>query len=1084
VVVVKYFAGPGHEWVETHSIADLQSAQIVSQQRAWVVLDPGGPNELAQFIRLVTEVSARRPPVRAFAVRLLKKGVTTLDEDEFHVHSGARPADPFDNLAARGVETPFFFDMRDRLVRAVVGQRVVSRGLTCLISARIDLYRHQVEVVRRVLQDPRQRYLLADEVGLGKTIQAGCVIRQLLLDDPNATVLILAPPHLTGQWRQELRLRFGVKASADPAGAVCVAAFAAAHQAHPPELLVIDEAHHLFTSPDDNLLTRLDELAVGARRLLLLTATPVLGYEREWLRLLSWLDPDVYQNTQAHLAGLRARIEGRREVGRELIALATAGRDVDAYPLRGSADRLGEMFGAPPYEDTRAVGLCRQLAELLDTDELDEGAVRRAAADLRLYIGESYRLHRRVIRNRRRYLSEAWTRREATTVADMFPDTRLRVWQAFEAWRSHIAYASADDPAAVAQLVPVFQALAEAVGSWSALAARTAETRLYGSADVMTDLALFAAVARPLAIPGRFAPGELVEGEWEHLRQLVAALRDERMDEDRPQTLVTQLRLDAQRGRLPDKTVVFTSFTATALELIRRLEAVPALTGRVLCLTVGMQPEEAQAAVGAFANDTRARVLVADRTGQEGWNLQFANRLVHFDLPLDPFALEQRAGRLDRITRRWERMPILVVHSEVDGPAVDDAWYRLVGEGLGAFREPISDLYLFLESRLPELLREALTRGPTAWDEAVAGVRAAVTEERQLNAEQDVLDAADLSPEDAERFFAPLERYESPPEEDEGGRDLAYEFRDAVLGYLRANNIDDYRYRTRPEERKNFHARHNVLLREDWFKQLAPLLCRRGVWTREQALMDPGADFFRLGHSFIDLIEQLSREDDRGQSFLAWRQVPGRDGESVFVRVNVVVEANLALLREALAGLGLPAGRERELLRLADFFFPPRYESLFLTADGHPVAADDRAAIEGPYDPNTQNLASPGYVHLLNEVIGAAGWQSLVDAARCEVPARVAGDAGHAAAVARGLEELDVYFTRRTRQLDLRRRGGAAEVEDELDAERRLWGAMRAAVERPAVRVDAVGVLIVSGERAQTGGAAAGAGVASAPVNV
>lgn len=100
------------------------------------------------------------------------------------------------------------------------------------------------------------------------------------------------------------------------------------------------------------------------------------------------------------------------------------------------------------------------------------------------------------------------------------------------------------------------------------------------------------------------------------------------------------------------------------------------------------------------------------------------------------------------------------------------------------------------------------------------------------------------------------------------------------------------------------------------------------------------------------------------------------------------------------------------------------------------------------------------------------------------MPARVAGDAGHAAAVARGLEELDVYFTRRTRQLDLRRRGGAAEVEDELDAERRLWGAMRAAVERPAVRVDAVGVLIVSGERAQTGGAAAGAGVASAPVNV
>lgn len=64
-----------------------------------------------------------------------------------------------------------------------------------LISSIIDLEKHQYEVVRRVLQDPVQRDLLADEVGLGKTIEAGELMRQYVLDDPDShRILILAPP--------------------------------------------------------------------------------------------------------------------------------------------------------------------------------------------------------------------------------------------------------------------------------------------------------------------------------------------------------------------------------------------------------------------------------------------------------------------------------------------------------------------------------------------------------------------------------------------------------------------------------------------------------------------------------------------------------------------------------------------------------------------------------------------------------------------------------------------------------------------------------------------------------------------------
>jgi ATP-dependent helicase HepA len=77
--------------------------------------------------------------------------------------------------------------------------------MTGFLSAPISLERHQVEVVRRVLQDPVQRYLLADEVGLGKTIEAGVIIRQFVLDHLKThRVLVIVPETLVGQWESEL----------------------------------------------------------------------------------------------------------------------------------------------------------------------------------------------------------------------------------------------------------------------------------------------------------------------------------------------------------------------------------------------------------------------------------------------------------------------------------------------------------------------------------------------------------------------------------------------------------------------------------------------------------------------------------------------------------------------------------------------------------------------------------------------------------------------------------------------------------------------------------------------------------------
>ena len=103
-----------------------------------------------------------------------------LPVSDVFVRCAAPIADPTPFLAAKITETPRFADARSAFVRSVVAQRGASIGMSALLSSAIELEAHQIEVVRRVLQDPIQRYLLADEVGLGKTIEAGILNSAML----------------------------------------------------------------------------------------------------------------------------------------------------------------------------------------------------------------------------------------------------------------------------------------------------------------------------------------------------------------------------------------------------------------------------------------------------------------------------------------------------------------------------------------------------------------------------------------------------------------------------------------------------------------------------------------------------------------------------------------------------------------------------------------------------------------------------------------------------------------------------------------------------------------------------------------
>ena len=219
--------------------------------------------------------------------------------------------DGIEIAGAEAASDPDLFRLRAELVRLSLFEGFDE--LLCLPTLQgVEAHWYQVETVRKVLKQYRGRVLLADEVGLGKTIEAGMVLKEYLLRGMAERVLILAPASLVGQWRDEMASKFGIACATshdpqlrtDPDGFWAqprvIASIAVARRKEQAELLgrlsydvvVVDEAHHLRdqASASYRLVNSLQK-----RFLLLLSATPVQNSLLELYNLLTLLQPGIFK---------------------------------------------------------------------------------------------------------------------------------------------------------------------------------------------------------------------------------------------------------------------------------------------------------------------------------------------------------------------------------------------------------------------------------------------------------------------------------------------------------------------------------------------------------------------------------------------------------------------------------------------------------------------------------------------------------------------------------------------------------------------------------------------------------------------
>ncbi|BCV22764.1 DEAD/DEAH box helicase [Moorella sp. Hama-1] len=504
---------------------------------------------------------------------------------------------------------------------ARVADAMARNLLLAPVAADIIPLPHQIQALARAVAGDRVRYLLADEVGLGKTIEAGLIMRELKLRGLVRRTLVIAPKGLVTQWVAEMRNHFNEDFQLlIPGDCSAYRRFTRAENlwrtrdqvvcpldAVKPitgrrgwsreqvddynrerfadlitagwDLVIVDEAHRLAGSTDQVARYKLGRgLAEAAPYLLLLSATPHQGKSDAFYRLMALLDSQAFPGPEA--------------VTRERVRL---------YIIRTEKRQAIDGAGRPLFQprQTRLIPVAweerhryqRRLYEAV-TDYVREG-YNQALREKRNYIGFLLVLMQRLVTSSTRAIRTALER-------------RLEMLQA-----------PVDELA-------LFPTLPE--GEWADLDGQEQLDTLLRvklqelhNEQAEVDLLLQTARAAESAGPDPKAEALL---EW------IYRLQQEEADPDL-------------------KVLVFTEFVATQ-EMLRDFLAARGFT--VACLNGSMGLEERAIVQESFAGETR--ILISTDAGGEGLNLQFCHVVINYDIPWNPMRLEQRIGRVDRIGQK------------------------------------------------------------------------------------------------------------------------------------------------------------------------------------------------------------------------------------------------------------------------------------------------------------------------------------------------------------------------------------------------------------------------------------------------
>ncbi|HXM48012.1 MAG TPA: helicase-related protein [Pyrinomonadaceae bacterium] len=780
-----------------------------------------------------------------------------------HLKELERVDSPLDRAARGEWDEPWRFELKMAAARFLTGNKGGQ-----LSNARTEILPHQIFAAHRVVSSPKRRFLLADEVGLGKTIEAGMVWQALAQRGQARRTLILTPAGLTLQWQEEMQDKFGAyfeifkrdfQAVNPRIWDLKATAIASIDTLKRPEhkrallenrkwdLIIFDEAHRLSAVNYGGAKTDKTQnyrLAEEIRHkhyceaMLLLTATPHQGEENHsrFKNLLLLLDDNM------DFSGLDA-----------LTLFSGQGQKFTDFVIRTPKKDVTDAQGHKVFRG-------RQTHRMPFKMYPDEARFYNAVAE---YIRDSYKMVERLADQTHRraagFLLTTFQKLNASSTAAI----RSALAKRLARLRGELADLPERDPDEEGFFDERYEGEQE-------------------EQDVLLD------------------DNQIREDEIEKLEELLNLA----VKEDKKQTklleLIDQIETESARGA-EEKVLIFTEYRETQNHLVRQLEEKYG-KGSVVVIHGGMKLERIEdrqdtetiwapfardGALGTattkrttqrlFRDHTRVRFLVSTEAGGEGINLQFCHICVNYDLPWNPMRVEQRVGRV----YRYGQDKVVQVYHFFNQGTIEDKVQEYFEGRLKRAAEAIAQV----THEDPEDIKATLNGHlENEIDPSKIYQRALVEGDLNKQTQQEIKEAVDRAKQAYQIATQSLFRDVSSYSFDNYRRELASD--------LTLSDLSNFSERFLSKHRRQLQEKDSFLefLVPDVLKSYGlPERYKNSTFNRQLAIRRTDAEFLALGHPFVDaMLSHAGSYDFGGLTAIRHIQSPELTGQSGFLFLFIV----------------------------------------------------------------------------------------------------------------------------------------------------------------------------------------------------
>ena len=727
----------------------------------------------------------------------------------------------------------------------------------------VDIKPHQVSVAHKVVSNYPHRFLLCDEVGLGKTIEAGMVLKELRARGGGRRILAIVPPSLVRQWQFEMKSKFNESFSVlntdtvrymrnqgqtdNPftyydsvlcsSGWIANPKWATLCSEVDWDIVILDEAHHARSRRSGNRVstTRLYRLIrdlatpehFSRRGMLFLTATPMQLDTHELYSLVELLDPVLFPS-EDHFEQHRKAVPGLSQLVERLY--------LHGFPLPSE----------DPDETITQVANWLHLDKKVALERLSAG--RESIEKIANELADRHLLSEVLIRNRKAVVGGFMPRIATRWKVELTSEEREALHSIEEYVQYGYQLAERTNDNAVGFVMVIFQKLmASSIAAIRGSLNRRRE-------KIQASIERSQVSSQTTELEERLEDDNNAEDVVGTVGTMSAMVSEELSLLNRAIVILDRVRSDSkanvlaeQLSRLFDddpneKVLLFTEFRETQRYLAELLTArgwgVNVFHGQ-------MKPEEKDQAVEFFRGNTGPQILISTEAGGEGRNFQFCHMLVNYDLPWNPMRVEQRIGRIDRIGQdRTVSIFNLWVKDTIEEDILD-----VLENRISVFEETVGGLDPILgeaESDMRKIMRIAGEKREGALREFGSQLEAQVRRARDADKQLGdfIMDTKSYRREIAERIAG----QSSPITNEDLDRFIGHLLADVQTYIKRAGDLYELTFQA------GFRDTHSHLL------PAGPK--RKAVFRPDHRPDAEDVEFMAFGHPIVDAIVRQVLDDD------------------------------------------------------------------------------------------------------------------------------------------------------------------------------------------------------------------------------